>query len=56
MGNVLSVYMEAFEKGYTNSDGNLNWGDHQEMVTLIPKIAGREGVGDILADGAENTA
>ena len=56
MGNVLSVYMEAFEKGYTNSDGNLNWGDHQEMVALIPKIAGREGIGDILADGAERTA
>jgi len=56
MGNVLSVYMEASEKGYTNSAGGLKWGDHQEMVALIPKIAERDGIGDILAEGTERTA
>ena len=27
MGNVLSMYMEASEKGYTNGTGGLKWGD-----------------------------
>jgi aldehyde:ferredoxin oxidoreductase len=56
MSNVLSVYMEASEKGYTNGEGGLKWGDHQGMVALIPKIAERDGIGDILAGGTERTA
>jgi aldehyde:ferredoxin oxidoreductase len=50
MGNVLSMYMEASEKGLAN-DGGLNWGDHPSMVALVEKIAARKGVGDILAEG-----
>jgi aldehyde:ferredoxin oxidoreductase len=56
MGNVLSVYMEATEKGFTNGGGNLDWGEHQDMVALVPKIAAREGIGDVLTKGAERTA
>lgn len=56
MGNVLSVYMEASEKGYTDGHGKLAWGDHAAMVETIRKIAFREGVGNILAEGAERTA
>ena len=56
MGNVLSVYMEASEKGYTNGAGGLNWGDYEAMVATIDKIAMREGIGDLLADGSERTA
>jgi aldehyde:ferredoxin oxidoreductase len=56
MGNVLSVYMEASEKGYTNGEGGLKWGDYQEMVALLTKVAERDGIGDILAEGTERTA
>ncbi len=56
MGNVLSVYMEASEKGYTNGAGGLNWGDYEAMVATIDKIAMREGIGDLLANGSERTA
>lgn len=56
MGNVLSVYMEATEKGYTNGAGGLNWGDYEAMVATIEKMATREGIGDLLADGSERTA
>jgi len=55
MGNVLSVYMEACQRGYANGSG-LKWGDHQGMVALVDKIASREGLGDILADGTERAA
>jgi aldehyde:ferredoxin oxidoreductase len=52
MGNVLSMYMEATEKGYLNGQGpGLQWGNGAEMVELVPKIALREGAGDILAEG-----
>jgi aldehyde:ferredoxin oxidoreductase len=56
MGNVLSVYMEASEKGYTNGAGGLKWGDHPAMVETIRKIAFREGIGDTLAEGTARTA
>ncbi len=51
MGNVLSMYMEASEKGYTNGDGTLAWGDTMSMVEVTKQIAAREGVGDKLAGG-----
>jgi len=57
MGNVLSMYMEATQKGYVEDHGpGLAWGDHTAMVALIPKIAAREGVGDLLAEGTERAA
>jgi aldehyde:ferredoxin oxidoreductase len=57
MGNVLSMYMEATEKGYLNGHGpGLEWGDHPAMVELVNKIAAREGVGDLLAEGTERAA
>jgi aldehyde:ferredoxin oxidoreductase len=56
LGNVLSVYMEASEKGYTDGDGTLAWGDGQGMVEAVHKLAKREGVGDKLAEGAAGAA
>jgi aldehyde:ferredoxin oxidoreductase len=56
MGNVLSVYMEASEKGYTNGSGGLKWGDHHGMVEVIDKMAFREGIGNVLAEGSERVA
>jgi aldehyde:ferredoxin oxidoreductase len=55
MGNVLSAYMEATQRGYLNG-GGLEWGDVGGMVETIRKIAYREGIGDLLADGTERAA
>jgi aldehyde:ferredoxin oxidoreductase len=56
IGGVLAMYMEASEKGYTNGDGGLRWGDVMGMVEVERKIAYREGVGNILAEGAAGGA
>ncbi len=56
MGNVLAMYMEATEKGYVTGDGGLKWGDVMGMVETVRKIAFREGVGDLLAEGTERAA
>ena len=56
IGHPLSVYMEASEKGYTNGDGKIGWGDGAKMVDLTEKIARREGLGDVMAEGADAIA
>lgn len=56
VGHPISVYMEASEKGYTNGDQPLAWGDGARMVELTGMIARREGIGNVLADGANATA
>jgi len=56
IGQVLSVYMEASQRGYTNGDGNLDWGDAEGMVETARRVALREGVGDKLAEGGERAA
>ena len=47
--------MECYENGLLSSqdaDGlELNFGNHQAMIQLIHKIAKREGIGDLLAEG-----
>jgi aldehyde:ferredoxin oxidoreductase len=55
-GQALSMYMEASEKGYANGSGGLKWADTLGMVAMLEKIAQREGVGNVLADGAELAA
>ncbi len=56
MGNVLSMYMEASEKGYLNGSDGLTWGDYMGMVALVDKVGMREGIGDVLAEGTESAA
>ncbi|MBK9943793.1 MAG: aldehyde ferredoxin oxidoreductase family protein [Kouleothrix sp.] len=56
IGHPLSAYMEATEKGYTNGDGGLAWGDIHGMVEATRKIAYREGIGNVLAEGVVPTA
>jgi aldehyde:ferredoxin oxidoreductase len=41
MGNVLSMTMEATDKGYTNGHG-IAWGDTDAMVALIERVAYRK--------------
>ncbi len=52
IGHPLSIWMEASEKGYTNGDGRLAWGDADGMTKAVEMIAMREGLGDIMANGA----
>ena len=55
IGTVLAMYMEYTQRGYANGDG-LAWGDTHGMVEMARKIAFREGVGDILAEGTGKAA
>ena len=50
IGTVLAMYMEYTQLGFANGDG-LAWGDTMGMLELGRKIAFREGIGDILAEG-----
>lgn len=56
IGHPISIYMEASEKGFTNGDGKLAWGDGARMVELAGMIAMRKGIGNVMADGANPTA
>ncbi|GAI71961.1 unnamed protein product, partial [marine sediment metagenome] len=52
-GGAISWAMECYEKGILtkeNTDGlDLSWGNYHSILTLLEKIAKREGFGDILA-------
>jgi aldehyde:ferredoxin oxidoreductase len=56
LGNAFSMYMECCEKGYANGDEKLDWGDYEAMVAMTEKVAQRDGVGDVLANGATKAA
>jgi aldehyde:ferredoxin oxidoreductase len=56
IGHPLSVWMEASEKGYTNGEGKLEWGDPDGMTEAARMVAFREGLGDVMAEGADATA
>jgi aldehyde:ferredoxin oxidoreductase len=55
-GSLIGVMIEALEYGLVSRsdlDGlALKWGAEEEILTLVEKIAYREGVGDTLADGS----
>ncbi|MEJ5198485.1 MAG: aldehyde ferredoxin oxidoreductase family protein [Anaerolineae bacterium] len=55
IGTVLAMYMEYTQRGYANG-GGLAWGDTHGMVEVMRKIAYREGIGDILAEGTGKAA
>ena len=58
--SVIAFAMEAYERGLIikeDTDGiELTWGNAEAIVALIPKIAHREGIGDLLADGVRAAA
>ena len=56
VGHPLAVWMEASQRGYTNGDGTLAWGDDDGMTKAATMIAKREGLGNIMAEGADATA
>ena len=55
LGDVIALYMEYSQRGHANGDG-LKWGDTHGMVELARKIAYREGIGDVLAEGTGKAA
>jgi len=59
-GSAIAFAMEAFEKeiiSILDTDGlELKWGNTEAIIKLIHKIAKREGIGDILADGTKKAA
>ncbi|MGC8622164.1 MAG: aldehyde ferredoxin oxidoreductase family protein [Caldisphaera sp.] len=55
-GNVIGFIFELAEKGLIDKeiDGiELSWGNAESMLKLIKKIAFREGIGDVLAEGVK---
>ncbi len=56
LGNALSLYMEATERGRVEGPG-LAWADTEAMVALTERIARREGAaGELLAEGPARAA
>ncbi len=57
---VISWAMECYQRGILSSeeaDGLcLEWGNAETILTLIHKVAHREGFGDLLADGVRKAA
>jgi len=55
-GNIVGATIEGYEKGIlslSDLDGReIAWGDEDAILELIQKIAYRQGIGDILADGS----
>lgn len=59
-GATIAFAMECFENGILkreNTDGlELKFGNHDILPTLVEKIAKREGLGDLLAEGSKHYA
>ena len=59
-GGIIAFAMECYENGIiTKKDTGgieLNWGNHHALVAMAEKIAKREGIGDVLAEGVKIAA
>jgi len=59
-GGTVAFAMECYEQGILSRDDldglDLRWGNSAAMIALIEKMIRREGVGDLLADGAKRAA
>lgn len=59
-GSTIAFAMECFEKGIlkpADADGlELKFGDAESMVDMVHKIAKREGLGDLLAEGTKRVS
>ena len=59
-GSTIAFAMECYEKGMLNKEisGGLEvkFGDEKLIVDLVPKIARREGIGDLLAEGTKRVS
>jgi aldehyde:ferredoxin oxidoreductase len=59
-GVTISWAMECFQRGILTKEdfGGVEpvWGNHQAVFDLVKKIAYREGIGDLLAEGTKRAA
>ncbi len=59
-GAAMAFAMECYENGLISKEDTggipMNWGNHQSMITMLEKLAKREGFGHILADGVQVAA
>jgi aldehyde:ferredoxin oxidoreductase len=59
-GGTIAFAMECREQGLLSRDDldglDLTWGNSRAIVALARKMINREGVGDLLADGAKRAA
>ena len=60
LSEVISWAMECHQRGLLScqeADGlDLTWGNGEAILALIHKVAHREGIGDLLADGVKKAA
>ncbi|MBS3740196.1 aldehyde ferredoxin oxidoreductase family protein [Candidatus Bipolaricaulota bacterium] len=52
MGNAISWAMECSEKGLI--DYQIDFGDGEKAANLVDKVACRDGIGDLLAEGTKH--
>jgi aldehyde:ferredoxin oxidoreductase len=56
-GGTIAFAQECFEKGILTKEDtggiDLGWGNTEGIISLVEKMVKREGIGDILADGAK---
>jgi aldehyde:ferredoxin oxidoreductase len=59
-GGTMAFAMECFEKGLIASKdldgGQLRWGNPDDVLAMMDKIAKRQGFGDVLAEGSRSAA
>ncbi len=59
-GQVIAIAMEWHEKGILDAEAadgfDLTWGNGEVFPALLEKIAHREGLGNLLADGSRRAA
>ncbi len=59
-GGVIAFAIECYENGIlkkTDTDGiELTWGNSKAVIEVLKKICMREGIGDLLAEGAKISA
>jgi aldehyde:ferredoxin oxidoreductase len=59
-GSTIAFAMECYEKGILSKEDaggiDFSFGNSDSIIELVPKIAKREGVGDLLAEGSKRMA
>jgi len=59
-GEMIAAATEWYEKGLITKEDTqgieLKWGDYETMIEMCRKIANREGIGDLLAEGGVRAA
>jgi aldehyde:ferredoxin oxidoreductase len=59
-GAAIAFAMECYENGLITKDDtdgiDLTWGNHKAIIAMTEKLAKREGLGDVLADGVKIAA